>query len=272
MSNISKGAEKGTPIGENTVAVVTGASGGLGRGFIKALKKRGATIIATDIKKVEIEGVTFHVLDVTKHDAVQALAKKIKPNLWINNAGLLGAGECLSIPQETIESVISVNLLGVVNGTRCAAEVMAENGGGAILNVGSLASYAPTPGLSIYSATKFGVRGYTFAVLSELRERGVKLSLLCPDGILTPMLEAEVDNPAAAMPFSGGKLLDPFEVSEFGVRLVEQGKIYGMVPFQRGILSRIAGEFPGLVMKTGKSLFNQGVKVQQRYSEQLKSK
>ncbi len=254
-------------IGSNDVVVVTGAAGGLGGAFVKALKNKGAKVVSTDIKKGD--GVD-DVLDVTNYEQCLKIAEKYEPNIWINNAGLLGPGLIENIDIKIVEAVVNVNILGVIYGTKAAVEVM-KNGskGGSILNIGSLASYSPTYGIGIYSTSKFGVRGFTHTAAQELRRHNIYLSLLCPDGIWTPMLKSEVDNEDAAMPFSSGKLLEPEQVAGLGIKLIEARAMTGSIPLYRAILARFAGEAPKLVSNLGKFTADMGSKTQQKYKKML---
>ena len=108
-------------IGPGTTAVVTGAAGGLGRALVGALAGQGARVVATDAPGVD--GVD-RVLDVTDPEAARALAAEVSPDVWINNAGLLGPARAIDQPDEEILRVVEVNLLGVVYGTRAAAAAM----------------------------------------------------------------------------------------------------------------------------------------------------
>ncbi|NNN20805.1 MAG: SDR family oxidoreductase [Acidimicrobiales bacterium] len=268
ISSLFNRTSADSPIKLGAKAVVTGASGGLGQAFCKVLASRGVEVVGADISHVG-ENVVSEKLDVTNAKACFELANDIKPDIWINNAGLLGAGDYDKISDEVVEAVVKVNLLGVVHGTRAACSVMVPRGSGAILNVGSLASWSPTAGLGIYSATKFGVRGYTHSVASEIAKSGVSISLLCPDGIWTPMLKAVVDDPAAAMPFSGGKLLDPLEVAKFGIGLVDKSRLTGSLPLVRAVAGRLSGEFPKLIPIVLGKMKSQGVHMQDKYHAKL---
>src|SRR5204863_193671 len=112
---------------------------------------------------VDIAG-TDRTLDVTDPDACRALADELQPDVWINNAGVLGAGDAATQPDAEIERVVRVNLLGVINGTRAAVGSMKPRGRGQILNVGSLASWTAVPGEAVYAATKAGVLAYSIGL------------------------------------------------------------------------------------------------------------
>jgi short-subunit dehydrogenase len=133
-------------------AVVTGAGRGLGAILVQRLTQAGYEVTATDITGTDV------YLDVRDADACRALARAVEPDVWINNAALLGAGDVATQADDDIAAVVAVNLLGVMHGTRAAAEVMRVRDGGRgrghIINVGSLASWVPVPGECVYAATK----------------------------------------------------------------------------------------------------------------------
>jgi short-subunit dehydrogenase len=251
------------PDGTGQTAVVTGAGGGLGAAIADRLAARGCTVVRADIAGTDT------ALDVTDADACRKLATDVQPDIWVNNAGVLGAGDAATQPDAEIERVIRVNLFGVINGTRAAIEVMRVRGAGHILNVGSLASWTPVPGEAVYAATKAGVLSYTVGVASELRDSGIHFAVLCPDGIWSPMLYERLEDPAAAMSFTGSRLLTPEEVATAAMRLLDSGRIVASVPPARGLQTRLIGIAPGVALK-GAGLFEKiGLRNQRKFREQL---
>ena len=218
-------------------AVVTGAAGGLGSAFVTSLRARGYEVTGADLAGADV------VLDVTDSEACRRLAGEIQPEVWVNNAGILGAGIVAEQTDAEIERIIQVNLLGVIHGTRAAVGVMRERGSGRVLNVASLASFSPVPGETVYAASKHAVRAFTMGMAAELRGSGIRLMVLCPDGIWTPMLYDRLEDPASALSFSGTKLLEPGPVAEVGVDLIESRRYRPLasVPRHRGALVRLTG-------------------------------
>jgi len=154
-----------------------------------ALAADGYRVVATDVAGAD------EVLDVTDADACRALAERERPAVWVNCAGVLGAGDAATQPDDVVQRVVGVNLLGVINGTRAAVAVMRSRAGGRgeghVITIGSLASWVPVPGECVYAATKAAALSYTLGMRAELRAQGVtgvRLSVVCPDGMLTPML------------------------------------------------------------------------------------
>jgi NAD(P)-dependent dehydrogenase (short-subunit alcohol dehydrogenase family) len=218
--------------------VVTGAAGGLGAALCAELRARGWEVVATDVRGAE------RTLDVTDAAACRALAAEVAPDAWVNNAGVLGAGAAVDQPDAEVERVVRVNLLGVIHGSRAAAQVMRARGGGHILNVGSLASWFAPAGEAVYAASKHGVRAFTVALAAELHGTGVDVSLLCPDGIATPMLAGREKDPHAAMSFTAGRLLDAREVARAGADLLDRPRLMATVPALKGVTARLVGALP----------------------------
>jgi short-subunit dehydrogenase len=223
------------------VAVVTGGAGGLGRAFADQLSAAGHEVVPVDVTG------DVRRLDVTDPDACRALAEARRPRVWVNCAGITGAGEVLDQDDETVERIVAVNLLGVIHGTRAAAATMVEGGGGVVLNVASLAGWAPTPHIAVYSATKHGVRAFSVAADVELRPGPTRVKCLLPDGIRTPMVD--VDDPRHLMSFTGKRLLEPDEVAAAGLRLIDSGQVVATVPRTRGVSVRLMGLAPRLAVR-----------------------
>jgi short-subunit dehydrogenase len=232
------------------VAVVTGAGRGLGAALVERLRASGYDVIATDVSGADVH------LDVRDAEACRALARAAQPDVWINNAGILGAGDAATQSDDAIESVVAVNLLGVIHGTRAAVEVMRERGGGRghghVINVGSLASWVPVPGECVYAATKAGVLSFTLGLEGELRAQGVtgiRFTVLCPDGMLTPMITEVIDDPAVAMTFTGLRPVTAEEVAEAAVRALRRPRRVVSVPHWRGAQVRLISAVPDLVLR-----------------------
>ena len=219
-------------------AVVTGGAGGLGRAFAAALTDAGYEVIPVDVAGTE------RALDVTDAAACRVLAADVRPAVWVNNAGVTGAGALLELDDAAVERIVRVNLLGVIHGTRAAAATMLETGGGAILNVASLAGWAPTPHIAVYSASKHGVRAFSVAAAAELRGSSVRVRCLLPDGIRTPMVD--VADPRHLMSFTGSRLLEPEEVAAAGLALLGSRRVLASVPPARGAMVRLLGISPTL--------------------------
>lgn len=231
-------------------AVVTGAGRGLGTAIAERLASAGYDVIATDITGAPV------VLDVTDAQACRDLAVRVQPDVWVNNAGILGQGNAADVTDDLVAQVVAVNLLGVMNGTRAAVSVMRERDGGRgrghVVNIGSLASWVPVPGEAVYAATKAGVLSFTLGLDGDLNSAGVdgiKFSVVCPDGMLTPMITDVIDDPAVALSFTGLRLTTPEEVSDAVVKVLRRHRRIVSVPHWRGAQVRAFGAVPDAVLR-----------------------
>jgi len=185
------------------VAIVTGGASGIGKGLGEALVKRGARVILADINGQLLEetasaqeaagGKVKPVkLDVTDHPAVKALvdqtvAEHGRLDYIFNNAGIGVFGEARDYSYDDWQKVINVNLFGVVNGVAAAYPVMVRQGFGHIVNTASLAGLVPASFLVAYTTSKHGVVGLSHALRIEGADLGVKVSVVCPGFIKTPI-------------------------------------------------------------------------------------
>jgi short-subunit dehydrogenase len=227
-------------------AVVTGAAGGLGRVLVERLALAGYDVLGTDVAGADRE------LDVTDAASCRALADEVRPRVWVNNAGVLGAGDAATQPDELVERVVRVNLLGVINGTRAAVDAMRADGGGHVVNIASLAAWVPVPGETVYAATKAGVLSFTLGLAGELRAQGVRevrLSTVCPDGMLTPMLTDVLHSDALALSFSAPRLVTTDQVAVRVLEVLDRPRLVTSVPRWRGGQVRAFAGVPDAVLR-----------------------
>lgn len=210
---------------EDTIAVVTGASRGLGLAFSDRLVSAGATVYGLarsedDLQKHQERWKEhFHPIrcDVTSLDDVEASFARIEQeagrlDVLINNAGLGRFGETSELPLEDWHTMVDTNLTGLFYCTRVALPLLKwrkdEDGiAGHIVNVASIAGLIGNPELGGYNATKFGVRGFSEALMKEQRPDGVKVTTLYPGSVNTYFFEvAEAEMSPNAM--SAGSVAD----------------------------------------------------------------
>lgn len=188
---------------QHKVAVVTGASRGLGEHFSRQLVEKGVTVFGLarnegDLNRVRKNlGEQFHpvVCDVTDPDSVGQAFSTVRESadsldILINNAGLGRFGGVSDLSLDDWNLQIDVNLKGAHYCAREVVPVMQKQNeqtgfGGHIVNIGSVAGLIGNPGLSAYNATKFALRGYTEALMKELREDGIKVSCIYPGSVET---------------------------------------------------------------------------------------
>ncbi len=194
------------PFGD-TLVVVTGAGSGIGRETAKAFAADGAEVVVCDIDGTAAEdaaaqisgtgGIAHpYVLDVADAEAVERFAEQVcaqhgVPDIVVNNAGIGLAGSFLDTPADQFDRVLDVNLGGVVNGCRAFARRMVERGtGGHIVNVASMAAYAPMSSLNAYCTSKAAVYMFSDCLRAELDAAGIGLTTICPGVINTNIVHA----------------------------------------------------------------------------------
>ncbi len=244
-------------------AVVTGAGSGLGRAIAAELIGRGYRVHVTDVDAGAADRVAAELgaeargsaLDVRDEAACRGLAESIgrtgSLDLWVNNAGVFYSGPPWEQATELRQTMLEVNVTGLINGTIAALGPMRAAGRGHIVNVVSLAGIVAAPGEVTYSATKHAAMAFTLGTLFDLRrngERKVQLSAVCPDGIWTPMLEDKLDDLDAAPSFSG-RLLTAEEVAKEVGKLTERPRPILIVPRWRGPFLRFVDLFPRLSLR-----------------------
>lgn len=245
------------------VCVLTGCASGIGRQLAGDLLSRGYSVVATDIDEATLHsqarelgwhdrGIKLRKLDVrSKDDWEEALDFAEQAfghvDIVMNIAGVLKPGYVHQIQSDEVDFHLDVNTKGTILGTRAAAARMVPRRSGHIINIGSLASLAPVPGLALYTASKFAVRGFSLSAAMELRRHGVSLSLLMPDAVQTPMLDLQVHYEEAALTFSGSDALSVEDIAKTVIEKVIPNKpIELAIPFSRGALARISTAAPEL--------------------------
>jgi uncharacterized protein len=188
--------------GDDRVAIVTGASSGIGEAIALELARRGHQLVLvarrTDRLQALAESLnhTAHVLpaDLSIRSDRAALpgrvaALGVSPNILVNNAGLAGRTPVAkSVPEQQL-NLVEVDVAAVVDLCSRFLPGMVERGRGAVLNVSSLAGFYPVPGQAAYGAAKAFVLSYTESLRSELRGTGVVASALCPGPVATGLDE-----------------------------------------------------------------------------------
>lgn len=243
------------------VVLITGAASGIGRRTAQLLVERGDRVLALDVNEVALhelartwpaDRTAARRLDVRDADSWtaaldDACARWGRVDVLLNIAGVLIPGRTHEAALETIERQLDVNAKGLMIGTRLTSERMVRQGHGHVVNIASLAALVPVPGIGAYSASKFAVRAYSIAAARELAPHGVAVSVVCPDLVDTPMLDAQLDHAEAALAFSGPRALTADEVARCVVeRVLVTREREVWLPRYRGWLARLSEVIPGV--------------------------
>jgi 3-oxoacyl-[acyl-carrier protein] reductase len=186
-----------------TVAVITGASRGIGRATARALHSRGATVGLVARSRAELDelahelgpGAGFAMADVAERDQVEAaiahLAETLGPvDILVNNAGIGAYGSMLEEAPDTFEHLMRVNYLGTVYATLAVLDSMVRRHKGHIVNVASVAGKLGAPFEAAYSASKFAVVGMSESLAAEVHPFGIAVSLVNPGPVDTDFTKA----------------------------------------------------------------------------------
>lgn len=214
----------------NGVALVTGGSSGIGRAIALRLAGLGAAVaicarnraaLADSATALERLGgrVLFQVTDVTRDSDVQDLVAKVESTLGpisilVNNAGIGLFGPTHEKSEADWDHVLDTNLKSVFLVSRAVASLMIRRGSGDIINISSLAGRNAFAGGGIYCASKWGVHGLSFCMAEDLREHGIRVSVVAPGSVATPF--------AGRGPKDPSKVLTAEDVAHAVAMLVSQ--------------------------------------------------
>ncbi len=231
------------------VAIVTGAASGIGRALAEELASRGCRVVAADLEVEAAEELAGTLrkrdstaaaarLDVRDATGFRQLAEETRVahgrlDYLFNNAGIAAGGEFLDLTADDWRRVVEVNLLGVVHGVFAAYPIMREQGFGHIVNTASMQGLLPSPVTSCYATTKHAIVGLSRALRAEAADFGVRVSVLCPGVVRTPLL-------------AGGKhgvflrTLEPERQCELMRAFFERLRPMDPVAFGRAALTQVA--------------------------------
>ncbi len=177
---------------DGKVALVTGASGGIGAAVARKLHEAGASVgllsrRGDDLGLERGVGVACDVRDRgAVKDATQAVVDRFgRLHIAVANAGVGAYGNFLDLDPEQVEAMIDINLKGTLYTAAAALPHLIDSGAGDFISLASVAGLRALPGESVYNASKFGQLGFTRSLDHELREHGVRATCICPGGVKT---------------------------------------------------------------------------------------
>lgn len=222
-----------------TTALVTGASSGLGTEFALQLAARGHDLVLVARSRDRLEeiaaelavlhGVKTHVVvqDLAQPDAGRKVARELADrslhiDILVNNAGFGTVGRFEEIAPERDHDMLMVNVVALVDLTHELLPGMIERGNGAVLNVGSTAGYQPSPYLAVYSASKTFVLNFSLALRQECRNRGIRVTALCPGPVETKFFQVIGTRNAAV----AGSFTMPEPVVRTALKALDRDRAY----------------------------------------------
>ncbi|MGB0652998.1 MAG: SDR family oxidoreductase [Thermoplasmatota archaeon] len=216
------------------VAVVTGASKGIGLAVAEALAAKGASLLLVARGQEALEAaaeacrtagaprVVPLVADLTTHEGLDAVVMASVQqfggfDILVNNAGAGTARPITQVSDEEFDREIALNLRAPYLLTQAAVKVLRRRGGGQVVNIGSGLSYFAKANWSLYAATKFGLRGFTECVRQEVAKEGIKVGLVAPGMTETPFFDHWESPPDLS------QALQPADVAHAVLAMIEQG-------------------------------------------------
>ena len=194
---------------KDKTVIITGGSAGVGAATARQFAEAGANLLLVARSKKNLESIAVELrektrveifaMDVSDADACVDLFKKAnfefgRIDILVNNAGYHQRGPFASVEADDLGKMIDVNLKAPIMLARTALPYMQDAGGGAIINVGSLAGRTPVPGSATYGASKAGLRSLTYSLNDELADANIKVAVVQPGPIDTGFIMSDIDN------------------------------------------------------------------------------
>ncbi|MBT2582176.1 3-ketoacyl-ACP reductase [Planococcus sp. ISL-109] len=207
-------------------AIITGAGRGIGRATALALANEGVAVGLIARTEEELEKVAqkirslrgraaYAVADVSDPKQVESAVRKLTEELGaidilVNNAGIGKYGKFMELETEDWQSMLSINLMGMVHMTKAVLPQMIEKQGGDIVNISSSSGLKGTSGSSAYSASKFAVLGMSEALMQEVRPDNIRVFALAPSRVVTDMTASGFETEQEK-----GKFMQPEDIAEY---------------------------------------------------------
>jgi len=253
-SNVDRGPLRDEASKSREVALVTGGASGIGRALSEALARRGTQVIVADrqwelagkvVSAIQEGGGHAQAVELDVRDPVEfeRIANQVREEFGridylFNNAGIAIGGEVSRTRLEDWQDVLDVNLRGIVHGVQAVYPILIEQGFGHIVNTGSIAGLLPSDGV-VYSTSKHAIVGLSKSLRLEAARYGVRVSVLCPGLIRTPILTGGVFGRANLPGVDRARLeafwerrpvLAPEELAKRALAQIERNRLYIIVP------------------------------------------
>jgi NAD(P)-dependent dehydrogenase (short-subunit alcohol dehydrogenase family) len=215
---------------DEKVAIVTGGGSGIGKAIARSLAAEGAkTVVAgrtierldQAAREIATSGSTVVPIptDITDEAQVNALFQRTmdlfhRVDILVNNAGITDGAPLSKMSVETWDKVIATNLRGPFLCTRSAMRIMKSQGGGRILNIGSISAQRPRPNSASYATSKFGLSGLTAVTALEGREYGISACCLHPGNVRSDLSAEEVGSICGIPDYSSEPVMETGEIAE----------------------------------------------------------
>jgi short-subunit dehydrogenase len=270
---------------ENKTVIITGASAGVGAACARlfashkaklVLVARGEAALNTIAEELRSQcEVLTMVMNVANNDDCLALLEKAEAafgavHVIINNAGMHARGDLKTVSPADVAAMVDINMRAPLLLSCAAIPYLQRAGEGAIVNVGSLAGRAPLQGAATYSATKAGLRAFSYALADELRDSGISVGSVSPGPIDTGFIMDEID---AVEDIVFSQPMSSAEQVAAGILTVASGEeVEVVLPAASAKLTHISYLFPNLRRRLRPKLYEQGRKNKEKYRNRQAAK
>lgn len=270
---------------KNKTVIITGGSEGVGAATARRFAEAGANLVLVARRKKNLDALADELrpltevrtcaMDVCDEDACVNLFKKAAfdfddVHYLVNNAGFHARGPVEKQEPEDLVKMVEVNLQAPILLSRIAIPYILKGGGGAIINVASLAGRTPVPNAATYSATKFGLRAFTYALAEELAETKIKVAVVSPGPIDTGFIMDDIDR-VADITFSQ-PMSTADEVAQVIMDLAVNDKREQSMPPISGLLTTVSYLFPWVSRRLQPLMVKRGRRVKRELRQKLQAR
>jgi short-subunit dehydrogenase len=263
--------------------IITGASAGVGAATARLFAKHSANLVllargkdALDKIQKELEGhtkVLSIAMDVSNSRDCVNMLKKAQDHfgavhVLVNNAGSHQRGNVEANNAQALAAMVDVNLRAPIELSALVLPLIRKSGGGAIVNVGSLAGRTPLQGAATYAATKAGLRAFSWSLADELRGSGIVVGLVSPGPIDTGFIMDEIDQVEDIVFSQPMSTAD--QVAEAILKVARGKQVEVAMPSVSGWLTTLSYLLPGLRRKLRPALYRKGRKAKEKYRNRVK--
>lgn len=268
---------------KNQLALITGAAGGIGSQIVKKLADDGYDLWLIDKNKASLEVLCDNVshfkaqqADLSVQTQVSTLCQQIQDyerciDVAIVNAGIVIPNKVIDNTPEDIDAQLDINLRSSIHLIHALTRKMLEQGHGNIIVTVSMGAIIALEGSAMYSASKFGLRGFILALQHELRGTPVKVTAVYASGVDTPMLEYEAKNRGNSLNFLSQPLASQ-RVAQAIFEAIKTGKESIYLPYFDSLSARLVCAFPWIIYPIYPLLKYLGEKGRKKYLQKIQNK